>query len=99
MKAHTFLDIFNYACYCIFQALSQMFQLRKRENSNCPNGFGEIDPDDFSPFPKNPIISKFFREIGLADELGSGVRNINKLNNTVTYFEVYADDDNYSNWE
>lgn len=29
----------------------------------------------FEPFPKNPAISKVFREIGLADELGSGMRN------------------------
>lgn len=29
-------------------------------------------------FPKNPPISKVFREIGLADELGSGMRNTNK---------------------
>ena len=30
---------------------------------------------NFEPFPKNPPISKIFREIGLADELGSGMRN------------------------
>ncbi len=35
-----------------------------------------ITPDNFSPNPKNPIIASFFRNIGLADELGSGVRNI-----------------------
>lgn len=29
-------------------------------------------------FPKNPPISKVFREIGYADELGSGMRNTNK---------------------
>jgi ATP-dependent DNA helicase RecG len=28
--------------------------------------------------PKNPNIAKFFREIGLADELGSGMRNLMK---------------------
>ncbi len=33
---------------------------------------------NFSPFPKNLVIANFFREIGRADELGSGVRNINK---------------------
>lgn len=50
----------------------------RTENANIPHGFGEIDSNNFSPFPKNPAISKFFREIGLADELGSGIRNINK---------------------
>ena len=34
--------------------------------------------DRFEPFPKNPPISKVFREIGLADELGAGMRNTNK---------------------
>lgn len=32
----------------------------------------------FKVFPKNPAISKVFREIGYADELGSGMRNTNK---------------------
>ena len=35
-----------------------------------------IDPQHFTPFPKNPTIAKFFKEIGMADELGSGVRNV-----------------------
>ena len=39
-----------------------------------------IDPENFSPFPKNPTIAKFFKEIGWVDELGSGVRNIYKYN-------------------
>jgi ATP-dependent DNA helicase RecG len=34
-----------------------------------------IDPANFSPYPKNPVIAKFFKEIGRVDELGSGVRN------------------------
>lgn len=33
-----------------------------------------------NPFPKNPTIAKFFKEIGWVDELGSGVRNITKYN-------------------
>ena len=41
------------------------------ENANRPHHYGEIDPLNFKPFPKNPTISKLFREIGLADELGS----------------------------
>ena len=48
------------------------------ENANKPHGFGLIDPNNFSPYPKNPIIAKMFKEIGLVDELGSGVRNIYK---------------------
>ena len=38
----------------------------------------------FEPFPKNPPISKVFREIGLADELGSGMRN------TYKYTRLYS---------
>jgi len=34
------------------------------------HGFGHINPEHFSPFPKNPKIARFFREIGRADELG-----------------------------
>ncbi len=45
------------------------------ENWNRPHGRGNIDPAVFSPYPKNPVIAKFFNEIGRADELGSGVRN------------------------
>jgi len=48
------------------------------ENSNKPHGFGPIDPATFSPFPKNPVIARFFREIGRADELGSGLRKMMK---------------------
>ena len=50
------------------------------ENSNKAHGNGIINPKNFSPFPKNPTIAKFFKEIGWVDELGSGVRNIYKYN-------------------
>ncbi|SDY98329.1 RNA-binding domain-containing protein [Tindallia californiensis] len=50
------------------------------ENSNKPHGNGIIDPENFSPYPKNPTIAKLFKEIGWVDELGSGVRNIYKYN-------------------
>jgi ATP-dependent DNA helicase RecG len=49
------------------------------ENGNKPHGMGPINPDKFTPYPKNPIIARFFKEIGLADELGSGVRNLIKF--------------------
>lgn len=48
------------------------------KNSNLPHGHGELKLNKFEPFPKNPPISKVFREIGYADELGSGMRNTNK---------------------
>ena len=46
------------------------------ENANRATKNGPITPNDFEPNPKNPLISSFFRNIGLADELGSGVRNL-----------------------
>lgn len=45
------------------------------ENANRAHGIGALDIRSFEPFPKNPAISKVFREIGYADELGSGMRN------------------------
>ena len=40
-----------------------------------------ITPDSLEPNPKNPIIADFFRNIGYADQLGSGVRNLFKYSN------------------
>jgi len=46
------------------------------ENWALPKKPGKIDPNDFMPFPKNPILARFFINIGRADVLGSGVRNL-----------------------
>ena len=46
------------------------------ENATKSRIIGEIDPFNFSPYPKNPVLAKFFSEIGWAEELGSGIRNI-----------------------
>ena len=54
------------------------------ENSNRTHGYRNLDLNTFQPFPKNPAISKVFREIGLADELGSGMRN------TYKYTKMYS---------
>lgn len=48
------------------------------ENGNKPHGQGLINPLHFSPYPKNPILARFFKEIGWAEELGSGVRKLHK---------------------
>ncbi len=50
----------------------------RTENSCKPHGFGVLDPEKFTPYPKNPVIGAFFREIQRADELGSGMRNMMK---------------------
>jgi len=54
------------------------------ENANKSHGELQLQPDNFSPFPKNPVIARVFKEIGRADELGSGVRSI------FEYFNFYS---------
>ena len=44
------------------------------ENSNRATKEGFITVDNLAPNPKNPLIASFFRNIGYADQLGSGVR-------------------------
>ena len=48
------------------------------ENANIPHTYGALNPSNFTPYSKNPSIAKVFREIGFADELGSGVKNLYK---------------------
>ncbi len=57
------------------------------ENANKAHGHGAINPNNFMPFPKNPTIAKVFREIGYAEELGSGVKNLYK------YSKLYGGSD------
>jgi len=54
------------------------------ENANRSHGHGALHLSSFEPYAKNPPISKVFREIGLADELGSGMRN------TYKYTQLYS---------
>lgn len=56
----------------------------RTENANLSHGHGVLNLATFDPFQKNPPISKVFREIGLADELGSGMRN------TYKYTKMYS---------
>lgn len=54
------------------------------ENANKPRIIGFIDLNNYSPYPKKPKIANFFKEIGLADELGSGIKKIAK------YTKIYS---------
>ena len=60
------------------------------ENANKPRTIGYIDLNNYSPYPKNPKIASFFKEIGLADELGSGIKKIAK------YTKIYSSGGNPS---
>jgi ATP-dependent DNA helicase RecG len=55
------------------------------ENWNRSQILGKLDPDNFTPRSKNPIIARFFVNIGYADELGSGMRNLYR------YTRIYTD--------
>ncbi len=48
------------------------------ENASRPRFIGQLTPEKFNPLPKNPIIAELFTNIGLADTLGSGTRNLFK---------------------
>jgi ATP-dependent DNA helicase RecG len=48
------------------------------ENANRAASDNPVTPTSFEPNPKNPIASSFFRNIGLADDLGSGTRRLFK---------------------
>ncbi len=48
-------------------------------NANNPHGEGPIDPANFIPFPKNPLMAKFFTQLGRVEELGSGILTTSRL--------------------
>ena len=47
-------------------------------NPNIPRRKGVIDPKEFTPFSKNPTISKLMLQMGRVEEVGSGMRNVYK---------------------
>jgi ATP-dependent DNA helicase RecG len=55
------------------------------ENWNRARFQGTLDVEGFTPEPKNPLISQFFVNIGLADALGSGMRNL------YYYTDIYSE--------
>ncbi|MCL2854598.1 MAG: AAA family ATPase [Defluviitaleaceae bacterium] len=54
------------------------------ENWNRPTRSGRLTLEGFKPDPKNPLLAHFFIQIGRADVLGSGVRNLYK------YTQIYS---------
>lgn len=57
----------------------------KTENWCVPRRHGDIMSDEFTPYPKNPLIQQFFANIGRTDTIGSGVRNLYK------YTPIYSE--------
>lgn len=51
----------------------------RTENWCRPRRQGNILSDEFTPYPKNPLIANFFTTMGRSDTLGSGVKNLYKF--------------------
>lgn len=56
----------------------------RTENASRVSFESPLEPDTFSPLPKNPLIASFFSHIGLAEELGSGTRKLFKSSRLYT---------------
>lgn len=67
----------------IAQATIDSDGIHTRNASRCLFA-GKVSLDNLTPTPKNPAIANFFTQIGLAEELGSGVRNLYK------YSQLYS---------
>ena len=48
------------------------------KNANKPHLYGQLFPDTFQPFPKNPHLAQLFTQLGRSEELGTGLRNVFK---------------------
>ena len=57
----------------------QQSWLQKKIQSILKIGIVHSELEDFTPYPKNPVLANFFLNIGYADALGSGVRNLYKF--------------------
>ena len=64
------------------------------ENSNKPYINGIINLDNLATHPKNPNITRYFKEIGRVEELGSGIEKIFHYCKAYTGFEPIIKDEN-----
>lgn len=63
-------------------------------NANRPLRTGPITLDNYVRHPKNPHIANFFVQMGYAEHLGTGIKNIYKYTKLYTSKEHIFDDDN-----
>ena len=64
------------------------------ENANRARFNGPITLRNLEPFPKNPLIASFFRNIGYSEKLGSGARKMFKYGNLYSGVEPeFIEDD------
>lgn len=64
------------------------------ENANRPLRIEQVTLANCQPFPKNPHIAQMFVQMGYAESLGSGIRNIYKYSKLYTNKEPNIIDDN-----
>jgi ATP-dependent DNA helicase RecG len=57
-------------------------------NANKPHIYGQLFPDTFQPYPKNPCLAQLFTQMGRSEELGTGLRNVYR------YSRIYSGSDN-----
>lgn len=59
----------------------------RTENWSKSRFSGPLSISNFSPYPKNPLLASFFVNIGRADTLGSGMRNLYKYTKLYSHAE------------
>ena len=63
------------------------------ENSNRPHAHGIVKIKELKPESKNPNIARFFRYIGMAEEMGSGFAKIQKYCKAFSGYDPIINDD------
>ncbi len=62
-------------------------EVLRTENWSKSRFNGPLSIESFSPYPKNPLLASFFVNIGRADTLGSGMRNLYKYTRLYSHTE------------
>lgn len=63
-------------------------------NANKPLHYENFETYKYQSFPKNPTIALFFVQIGRAEFLGTGIRNIVKYTQLYSHSTPCFEDDN-----
>lgn len=84
----------EYSSPFLSQLVIERDNIKTKNASRCMFA-GRISPNNVSPTPKNPIIANFFAQIGFAEELGSGTRNLFKYSKLCTGKEPTLSDGDY----
>ena len=66
---------------------------KKKKNANRPLKAGPVTLANYTRYPKNPHIANFFVQIGRAEHLGTGIRNIYKYTPIYTGKQPQIDDE------